>query len=428
MTGSRVTCAISAMRLCFIGDMNSIHVRKWVRFFCERGHEVLVISTSYYRASRFFSASVVSLPPPRTRDILDRLGLLQLAKRLQSVSRQLLPDEVVLEQAERRIAETQQALIQRRLHLINTYKDKVRQMVHQFRPDLIQCLRLFPEGFLGSFCEFQPLVQMAWGCDANFYPDRYPEIAKLVRRAVSNCAAYFADSERDIQDARRYGLPANVPWHVTPGGGGVETDELGEVVHRSATREDKQTPVFMTYRGIGRPGTDNRPVICGLAILRERYKLDARFVIYGHQGGPYYDQVRIIAKRLGMSPYVKVLPPFPYSELKNVLGKYELIVSAATVDGTSNALLETMWLGGIPLVSDLPQNREWVTDGVNGYIFDLTKPEHIAEKFAQALAEADKYDQMRAINREIIRKRADYKTCMGKVEQIYRQLIEKTKR
>jgi glycosyltransferase involved in cell wall biosynthesis len=182
----------------------------------------------------------------------------------------------------------------------------------------------------------------------------------------------------------------------------------------------------MTYRRVGGPFIDNRPVIRALAILRQKYKIDARFVIIGEPFGPYYDQVRIEAKRCGVAPYVKVRPPFPYSDLAKVISEYEFIVSAATHDGTSNALLETMWLGGIPLNSDLRPIREWITDGVNGYLFDINDPEQIAAKFAQAVAERPKHDEFRRINRRIIKERADNKTCMSRVEEIYRELIDRS--
>lgn len=48
--------------------------------------------------------------------------------------------------------------------------------------------------------------------------------------------------------------------------------------------------------------------------------------------------------------------------------KTRFFVSVPESDGTSVSLLEAMAYGCIPIVSDLPANREWVKDGYNGII------------------------------------------------------------
>jgi glycosyltransferase involved in cell wall biosynthesis len=52
-----------------------------------------------------------------------------------------------------------------------------------------------------------------------------------------------------------------------------------------------------------------------------------------------------------------------------------IYVSIPTTDGTSISLLESLAYGCLPIVSDLPANKEWIEDGVNGIIStgDLSK-------------------------------------------------------
>jgi glycosyltransferase involved in cell wall biosynthesis len=47
-----------------------------------------------------------------------------------------------------------------------------------------------------------------------------------------------------------------------------------------------------------------------------------------------------------------------------------LFVSVPESDGTSVSLLEAMAAGCLPILSDLPANREWVEDGRNGLLVD----------------------------------------------------------
>ena len=416
------------MRLCFIADMNSIHVKKWVQFFCARGHDVQVISSFHYPESTFHSANVVNITQASAQDfsrsLLSKIRLLGVAKKLRSVSQKLLPDNVAYKRAERLAQQNELQAVQKQINIATTNDNQVRDLVYSFKPDLVQCLRLVPEGLLGSCVDFKPLILFGWGQDISLWCRKYSELAELARRALPRCTAYFADNHRDIRDAHEYGFPKDRFWHVTPSGGGVKTEELR--ISRLQRPQDNTEPVtFLTFRRIGGYFIDNRPILRAIKILREREKLNVRFKMVGSLTGTYYDIVRIEAKRLGISNYIEFEAPFPYSKLGEIISKYEFIVSSATHDGTTNALLETMWLGGIPLNSDLEPIREWITDGVNGYLFDIDNPEHIAQKFMQAMSERQKHDEFRVMNRDIIRTRADYNICMSKVEKIYQEMIER---
>ena len=53
--------------------------------------------------------------------------------------------------------------------------------------------------------------------------------------------------------------------------------------------------------------------------------------------------------------------------------KAEYYISIPNSDATSVSLLEAMQYGAIPIVSNIPANREWILDGVNGIYFDDNK-------------------------------------------------------
>jgi glycosyltransferase involved in cell wall biosynthesis len=57
-------------------------------------------------------------------------------------------------------------------------------------------------------------------------------------------------------------------------------------------------------------------------------------------------------------------------ELSKILEFSHIYVSNAVVDGTSVTLLEAMYLKCLCLVPDLPSNREWINNEVNGFVFE----------------------------------------------------------
>ena len=62
----------------------------------------------------------------------------------------------------------------------------------------------------------------------------------------------------------------------------------------------------------------------------------------------------------------------------------DLYLSASHCDGTSISLLEALACGRPALVSDIPGNREWITPGVEGWLFPDGDETALAEAIEQA--------------------------------------------
>ncbi len=58
----------------------------------------------------------------------------------------------------------------------------------------------------------------------------------------------------------------------------------------------------------------------------------------------------------------------------------DLYISPSHVDGSSVSLMEALASGLPCLVSDIPGNREWIEDGVNGWLFRDGDVDDLAEK------------------------------------------------
>ena len=66
------------------------------------------------------------------------------------------------------------------------------------------------------------------------------------------------------------------------------------------------------------------------------------------------------------------------SDIPKFLQRGWCYVSASRSDGTSISLLEALAAGKICVVSDFPSNLEWVSDGVNGFLFKNGNPNSLA--------------------------------------------------
>lgn len=77
-----------------------------------------------------------------------------------------------------------------------------------------------------------------------------------------------------------------------------------------------------------------------------------------------------------------------------------IYVSIPTSDGTSISLLEAMAYGCIPIVSDLPANKEWIDSAINGIIYNGDLSESIRQSLLLSIPQVQK------LNLEHIEKRA----------------------
>jgi len=89
------------------------------------------------------------------------------------------------------------------------------------------------------------------------------------------------------------------------------------------------------------------------------------------------------------------------------LRRSDVYVSASETDGSSVTLLQAMACGTRVLVSDIPGNREWIRDGVNGRLFPLGDIEALQQALAEVLASTEELgDTAEALDE--VRARADW--------------------
>ena len=111
----------------------------------------------------------------------------------------------------------------------------------------------------------------------------------------------------------------------------------------------------------------------GVDVLARAFGLAAkadnslRLVLLGR--GSQARQIRQILKSAGVLNRVKFGGHVAYSSLPRWYHRADVFVSPSHVDGSSVSLMEALASGVPALVSDIPANKEWVRNGLNGWLF-----------------------------------------------------------
>ena len=358
------------VRIAFLGDGSLNHVRRWVEYFHERAHEVLLLSFEPIEGCPFPARRLTGHLPTKLFGYLSALG-------------------------------------------------SIRRELGTFRPDLVNALYLGGYGFVAARSGVRPLAVSSLGSDLLV---DYP--ASMVHRLQIRSVLRSADLViTDADELSRIAISIGAsPAKILKAYMGI--DERVFFSRESARSEAPPAG--------GRPrvvSTRNLHPIYDVGLLVEaapwvRERLDALFVICG--AGPDRERLEERVSRLNLTPIFAFRGTLSSEEIARELRAADVYVSTSKSDSTSVSLLEAMASGAIPVVTDLPANREWITDGENGLIVKERTPRALAAAILQVLESPDFVAGVREINYLVIGERGLWRDNMKRVEEAFLALTRKS--
>ena len=143
--------------------------------------------------------------------------------------------------------------------------------------------------------------------------------------------------------------------------------------------------------------------------------------------GELLEETQALADRI-LSPEVRQKVSFlngvtDEGMLENLQNAH-IYTSLSRYDGTSISLLEAMSCGLFPILSDIPQNREWIDPHVrNGMLVPLDQPATYAQRLEEAIRNRAHRNSMGPFNRRLILERADGRKTMAQVASLLESAI-----
>lgn len=156
---------------------------------------------------------------------------------------------------------------------------------------------------------------------------------------------------------------------------------------------------------------NNRAIVRAVARLPEDVP---EFRLVFTSSGETLDQARALADEL-LRPALRERVEFwggvSYDRLVEGLHGSQVFVSVSRSDGTATSLLEALACGLYPVLSDLPQNREWVNpEAGNGRLVPLDDDEALTGALLHAVRTAGEGGRHARANRASVETRADAET------------------
>jgi glycosyltransferase involved in cell wall biosynthesis len=285
----------------------------------------------------------------------------------------------------------------------------LRRELERFRPDVIDAHFVPNYGVLATLAGARPRVITAWGSDLLVTGARDALQQARARFVLSRADLVIADGDNLASAAIDLGADANrvhaIPW-------GIDLDRFSHL----PAREPGLLLSARMHEAIYDPPT----LIRGVApVLRDHPH--TRLVLAG--SGRQTPELEALAASLLPAGRFEFIGRVEPDVLATWLGRAEVYLSASHSDSTSVTLLEAMAAGAIPVVSDIAGNRSWVGEGEGARLFPVGNPAGLTAALGRALADPAWASAARERNRRRVAERADLDVNLGRIEQLFVELV-----
>jgi glycosyltransferase involved in cell wall biosynthesis len=384
--------ASARLRIAVLGDFDGPHARSWLRWFVERGHEMHAISF-YPPRDPIEGVTLHALRPQRARSG----GAAGGSGGASRVPRGLL----------------------RFAHGARYLRAGLRSTLRDIAPDVFHAHYVVEHGFYGALARFHPYVVTAWGSDVLVEPRR-----ERASRMIAGWTLRYADlaTSNNAYMAERMvdlGAPRDRVALIVLGADADFLAARERSVNVRAARDasgDVQDLVVLSTRAHERLYNINEIIA---AYDRATHHRGGTRLVVAHGGSMTQRLQRQAAVSSGR---IEMLGFVDRAALLEEMLAASVFVSIPSSDGTSVALLQAMAAGSIPIVTDLPTQREWIDDGVNGFRVALHRPDLLAERIRRALDDEPLRRAAAVRNAAIVEERGLNEHEMLKMEAHYRRL------
>ncbi len=289
---------------------------------------------------------------------------------------------------------------------------RIKRIVGKIKPDLVNAHFVPNYGLIGALLKTHPLVISTWGSDVLISPQKSWLHKKRAEYILRKADLVTTDAIVSAQAVYQLGVERGKVL-VSPMG--VEKRLLSR-----QKKEKKSTLLILSNRRL-EPLYDVATLLKAIPLVIKQAQKEVRFVILG-QGSQKNKLIRL-AKELKVESYVELKGIVSKRTLLKYYQDSDIYISTALSDSTSVSLLEAMNFGLIPIVTDIPGNREWIGDRKNGFLFPASNYKILAEKITYVINEFIHWADFRKRNASIIRSKAVWEDNMKVIEDRFFQLV-----
>lgn len=356
------------MKICYIGDAESIHTKRWVEWFADKGYDVHLIT--------------------------DRPGHIHNVE-VHRVKEGRKPFSFIKEAM------------------------AVKKQVKKINPDILHAHYASSYGTFGAYSGFHPFIVSVWGSDVLIDPNESKFIKKCVQYTLKKADIITTDG-KNTYDEMLNNLGADIDkLHIIYHG--VNTKMFSpEKKDDNFSKElfNERCPIAISVRFLNEKN-DMETFLKSIPLVLEKVS-NAKFIIGGN--GPKEQELKDLVKSLDISNNVHFAGYIKHSELPRYLSSSTVYVSTSLWDGGISVVTLDAMACGLPIVSTNVANAsQWITDNENGFLIETKDYKTLAEKLIFLLQFTETSKRLGEKNKDIIEEKQNEEVEMTKVANIYKK-------
>jgi len=289
----------------------------------------------------------------------------------------------------------------------------IKNIARKFNPDMVIAERTTSYGFLAAISGIKPIaiaqqgITDLWPLDSPLYlfkkilQDYAFKKADLIHAWGKVMADHMEKSNVDM--SKVLVLPKGIDLDTFRFCENHDDSMINAIITRSLEPEYKHDSILKAF-----------------ALIKQK-NIPFRLTIIGD--GTESKKLQYLAKELGIADEVHFTGRIANNDIPLFLQKSNFYISMPITEGVSASLFEAMASGCFPIVSDLPGNKYWISEKVNGMLVPSENHIKLAEELEWAFNNTMITKKAILENRKFVEEKADYKINMKKIADTYIDLI-----
>ncbi len=358
------------MKICYIGDAESVHTKRWVSWFADKGYDVHLIT--------------------------DRPGHIYNVE-FHRVKKGRKPISFILESA------------------------RIKKLIKKIKPDILHAHYASSYGTFGARSGFHPFIVSVWGSDVLVDPKESKFVDNYVRYTLKKADVITTDGQNTYDEMVQHFKvdkdKINIIYH------GVNTKMFNfDKYDKNFSKEifKEKCPIATSIRFLNKKN-DMETFIKAIPLVLEKVK-NAKFIIGGD--GPQEQELKDLAKSLNVSNAIYFSGYINHKELPRYLASSTVYVSTALWDGGISVVTLDAMACGLPIISTNVANAsQWIEDNKNGFLIETKDYKTLAEKLIFLLRFTETAKRLGELNKNIIDEQQNEDNEMTKMANIYKDVI-----
>ena len=306
------------------------------------------------------------------------------------------------------------------------YVSSLRRVIREIQPDIIHAGPIQTCAFLVALSGFRHLLAMSWGYDLVMDAESSWWMKRITYFVLRKSAFFTSDANVTREKAIAFGMNPErtvvFPWGVDigyfrPKGTESRTRKAEPKNRKSKIVNRKSITLFCSRTWESIYGVD---VLAKAFVKVASENPNVNLILLG--GGSQGASIRKILMNGGVMDRVHFGGQVGQRDLPRWYHMADVYISPSHVDGSSVTLMEAMASGLPCLVSDIAGNKEWIEDGVNGWLFRDGDADDLAEKILYAIKERRELKRIGELARKTAEERADWKRNFGTLLEAYEKV------